>query len=158
MRSFQSLLLVLLICFYPARAGRHVLSVEPYMAEWCAAQFPERIGSLVDGHFMAKMIRDRSYVLVEPYLGQYCFDVFEANHFLKGQNRDKTFQNMRDKSHIQVEPYLMEWGEEVMNHPSYVGEDTKAASNVESYVAKWCVDGHFHKLIKNKKMRQEAIA
>lgn len=127
-------------------SAMHVLSVEPYLAEWCAAQFPDQLKDSVTGHAMAELIRDRSYVRVEPYLGSYCFDVLGSTE-LKGQKREETLKKMNQK-HVQIEPYLMEWGQKAMLSPSDGGGGL-SAPNVETYVAEWCVKGQFHRLMPN---------
>ena len=128
--------------------GYNVLSVEPYFAEWCAAQFPDQLSSFT-GYKMAQLIKYRDYVRIEPYLGRYCFEQFPNE--LKDQNLELTLQNMKT-NHIQIEPYLMQWGEQSMNNPAGPIVD------MESFVAEWCVRGQFRLLMSNPSQSLENAA
>jgi hypothetical protein len=119
--------------------GHNVLSLEPYAAEWCAAQFPDQIR--ITGYNLAQLMKSRDYVRIEPHLANYCFDQFPEE--LKDENRQGTLDSLV-QDHIQVEPYLMAWGSASMVNPT-------VSSRVElgPYIAEWCVKGQFPKLMKN---------
>jgi len=121
-------------------AGKYVLSIEPYIAEWCAGQFgslPTASGlfEATNGEALSKMITKRSYNLAEEYFGGYCFDVFGRDQ-LKDQNREDTLYELSKRGiHVEIEPYLMEWGQEA----TLSGE----VPDLEHYVTNWCVKGQF---------------
>jgi hypothetical protein len=120
--------------------GYNVLSLEPYVAEFCAAQFPDQIKNFT-GYNVASFMRFRDYVRIEPHLANYCFDQFPDE--LKDQKREATLLNLVE-NHIQIEPYLMAWGTASMVNPSL-----PTRIELEPYLAEWCVKGQFVKLMKN---------
>lgn len=122
----------------PAMAGgATTLSIEPFVAEWCAAQFPDQLPNF-DGYGMAKMFKNRDYVRIEPYLGKYCFEQFPEE--LKDQLEQQTLANMGSR-HVQVEPYLKDWGDDSFGQVRVI--------SIEPYVAKWCAYGQFKRLFSN---------
>lgn len=133
-------LLVVISGICSVRAGGYdVLSVEPYVAEWCAAQFPDNIRNFT-GYNTAGLMRFRDYVRIEPHLANYCFDQFPEE--LQDQKREETIVKLAEH-HIQVEPYFMEWGTASMVNPTLPNR-----VQFEPYLAKWCVNGQFVKLMK----------
>ncbi|CAB9513484.1 expressed unknown protein [Seminavis robusta] len=140
-QSFITTVLVAVSSISAAMAGGHnVLSVEPYIAEWCAAQFPEQITDWT-GYNEAHLVRFRDYVRIEPYMGRYCFDEFPTE--LKDQKREETLQKMATK-HVQIEPFFMRWLDASMVNPT-VGTRVE----LEPYLAQWCVEGQFKLLMSN---------
>jgi len=141
------LILVAVICtslskntVIPVVDAKYVLSIEPYIAEWCAGQFgslPTASGlfEATNGINLAQMIKKKSYKLAEPYFGGYCFDVFGRDQ-LKELNREETlFELSKRGKHVEIEPYLMAWGE--------LASDSGNMPDLEQYVSTWCIQGQF---------------
>lgn len=137
MMSLTSITLFLSTLSLVSAGGHNVLSVEPYLAEWCAAQFPDQI--TYTGFELAAHMKYRDYTRIEPYLGNYCFDQFPGD--LASQKREATLITMRD-SHVQIEPYFMEWGMIQMRTPA-----SNSRINLERYIQEWCVKGQFRRVI-----------
>ena len=106
------------------------LIVEPFVAMWCANQFPDELVEF-DGYEMAAMVRktEGSHVKLEPFLGEWCFDQFPQ--VLPSTRRENEVSKLY-KNHKQVKPYLRSWG-----------VDSSRASkpfliSLEPCIGRWC--------------------
>lgn len=136
MTSFPRALLHLLIAAYvynavqaqTLRDAKPSLIVEPFIAQWCAYQFPEELSDSFNGFAMASLLEEGSHVNLEPFLGGWCFDQFPEE--FQASNRSEAIRNT-DTNHKQIEPYLQEWGERSMlPAPKF--------HMLEPYIGRWC--------------------
>ena len=103
------------------------LIVEPFIAQWCAYQFPDELSDSFNGFAMASIAKG-SHVNVEPFLGGWCFDQFPEE--FKATNRTEAILNT-DTKHKQIEPYLQEWSEySMLPAPKF--------HMLEPFIGRWC--------------------
>lgn len=109
------------------------VAVEPFLASWCAKQFPEALNEF-DGYSMLAMMASDKHEKIEPYVGDWCFDQFPQLDVL---DKNEAINNLYE-SHKQLEPFLEEWGQNSMELVSDEAKDHLI--DIEPYIGAWCAE------------------
>lgn len=109
------------------------VAIEPFMASWCAKQFPDVLSDF-DGYSMLAMMATEKHVKIEPYVGDWCFDQFPQ---LDALDKNEAITNLYT-SHKQLEPFLEEWGR---NSVELLADEAKDhLIDIEPYIGAWCAE------------------
>merc|ERR1719399_2517572 len=109
-----------LLAFFVACAwAEQDVPLEPYMARWCAMQFPDQLHAID-----ADDVREE-HVPVEPHFGLWCFDQF-AHEFVALQKEES--EAALYVEHEDLEPFLQQWGDQAL----------WSKTDIEPYVGGWC--------------------